>query len=47
VEWKLCRRASYGVTNPPPELEPDLHAFALHLHEALEALERAKRQVGA
>jgi hypothetical protein len=31
----------------PQGLEPELHQFALHLHEALAALERAKRQVGA
>jgi len=42
-----CLRTSREFYALPPELEPDLHAFALHLHEALEALERAKRQVGA
>lgn len=31
----------------PQAVEPELHLFALHLHEALVALERAKRQVGA
>lgn len=31
----------------PQGLESELHQFALHLHEALAALERAKRQVGA
>lgn len=31
----------------PQELEPELHQFAVHLHEALASLERAKRQVGA
>ena len=31
----------------PQAVEPELHQFALHLHEALAALERAKRQVGA
>ena len=31
----------------PEELGPELQEFALHLHQAMAALERAKRQVGA
>jgi hypothetical protein len=44
LECLTIARQFYAL---PQELEPELHQFAVHLHEALASLERAKRQVGA
>lgn len=41
-----CLAHSREFYDLPQAIQPELDAFAMHLHQALAALERAKRQAG-